>query len=124
MAVLDTNVIIEVARGNEELLDSILSIGSYFLITSITRFEIMIGMIGAPKLVKLDLIRSHCLPLDAKSADVSANIYKELKKSGREMSLRDLFISAICITNRHGLITLDSDFRTLEDFGHELTLID
>jgi hypothetical protein len=122
MAVLDTNVIIEIARGNKELLDSVLSADSYFLITSITRFEIMIG---APKLVELDLISSlDCLPFDEKSADISANIYKELKKSGREMSLRDLFIGAICITNRHGLITLDSDFKILEDFGLELTLID
>lgn len=122
MAVLDTNVIIEIARGNKELLDSVLSADSYFLITSITRFEIMIG---ATKLVELDLISSlDCLPFDEKSADISANIYKELKKSGREMSLRDLFIGAICITNRHGLITLDSDFKILEDFGLELTLID
>jgi len=70
MAVLDTNVIIEVARGNKELLDRVLSIDSYFLITSITRFEIMVG---APKLVELNLIGSlDCLPFDERSADVSA----------------------------------------------------
>jgi len=121
MAVLDTNVIIEIAGGNRKVLDEVLSADSQFYITSITRFEIMVG---APKLTELNLIDSlDCLNFDKDSADVSARIYKELKKKGKEMSLRDLFIGAICIRNSQKLITADSDFKVLRSFGLELMLI-
>jgi hypothetical protein len=121
MAVLDTNVIIEIARGNKKVLDNVLSIDSYFHITPIMIFEIKIG---APKLIELNLIDSlDCLHFDKKSAETSANIYKELKRRGKEISLRDLFIGAICISNKQKLISLDSDFKVLEDFGLELSLL-
>ena len=37
MAVLDTNVIIEIARGNREVLNTVLVENDYFYITSIVR---------------------------------------------------------------------------------------
>ncbi len=121
MAVLDTNVIIEIARGNRRVLDSVLSADRYFYITSITRFEILVG---APKLAELDLMNAlECLNFDSTSADLSAEIYRELRRRGREMSLRDLFIGAICIRNNQKLVTADSDFEILKDFGLELHLV-
>ncbi len=36
MAVLDTNVIIEIARGNRKVLNAVLAEDNYFYITSIT----------------------------------------------------------------------------------------
>ncbi len=37
-AVLDTNVIIEIARGNKDVLNAILKLDKTFYVTSITRF--------------------------------------------------------------------------------------
>ncbi len=39
------------------------------------------------------------------------------------MGLRDLFICSICPANDLPLITLDSDFKALEDFGLTVRLI-
>ncbi|ADC65712.1 PilT protein domain protein [Ferroglobus placidus DSM 10642] len=121
MAVLDTSVIIEIARGNRKALNAVLSEDNYFYITSITWFEIKVG---APKLAELNLVDSlECLSFDRKSADVAAEIYIKLKKDGKMVSLKDLFIGAICISNKEKLITMDSDFEILRDFGLEVVFI-
>jgi len=121
MAVLDTNIIIEVGKGNIKVLDRVLAIDNYFQITSLTRFEIMIG---APKFMELNLVDSlNCLNFDRRSADLAAKIHRTLKKEGIVMSLRDLFIGSICISSGEKLITMDSDFTVLENFGLETVLL-
>ncbi|MBO8182316.1 MAG: type II toxin-antitoxin system VapC family toxin [Archaeoglobus sp.] len=121
-AVLDTNVIIEVARGNESVLKRVLSVDNHFYITAVTKFEILIG---APKLKEMDLLDSfEKLPFDDKSAEVAAEIYKKGKDVGRMMSLRDLFIGSICIAHKLPLVTLDKDFEPLKKLGLNLVLIE
>ncbi len=121
MAVLDTNVIIKIARGNREVLNAVLAEDNYFYITSITWFEIKVG---APKLAELNLMSSlECLNFDRKSADLAAELYRKLKKDGRIISLKDLYIGAICLSNKEKLITMDSDFEVLRDFSLEVTFI-
>ncbi len=42
-AVLDTNIVMEIAAGNKEVLDKILSLDDEFYLTTISRFELFSG---------------------------------------------------------------------------------
>ncbi|ASJ08214.1 twitching motility protein PilT [Thermococcus siculi] len=119
-AVLDTNVIIEIAR-NEELLDAVLKLDNTFYVTSITRFELLVGLPRKEELIWLDSLIE--LPFDRKSAEVAAYLHKKLREKGKPMALRDLFIGAVSLANDLPLITLDGDFEALRDFGLRVELI-
>ncbi|AEH25539.1 type II toxin-antitoxin system VapC family toxin [Pyrococcus yayanosii] len=120
-AVLDTNVIIEVARGNETVLRDVLSIDSTFYITSVTKFEILIGIPRKKELLWFNILEE--LPFEGRAAEIAAYLHKKLKEMGNMLSLRDLFIAAICLVNDIPLVTLDEDFKILRDFGLEVHII-
>jgi tRNA(fMet)-specific endonuclease VapC len=119
-AVLDTNVIIEIAR-NEELLDKVLKLDNTFYITSITRFELLVGLPRKEELIWLDSLLE--LPFDRKSAEVAAYLHKKLREKGTPMGLRDLFIGAVSLANDLPLITLDGDFELLREFGLDVRFL-
>ncbi|WP_231845530.1 PIN domain-containing protein [Pyrococcus abyssi] len=73
-AILDMNVIMGIAHGNREIFGKVLNLDSTFYITSITKFEILIGF---PK--KDDLIWLNSL-INSKSAEIAAYLYKNSKK--------------------------------------------
>ncbi len=114
-------MIIEIARGNESIFKKVLSVDTYFYITTITSFEILVGV---PKLREMDLLNSfERLPLDDRAAEVAANIYGKIKKDGKMTGIRDLFIGSICIAHKLPLVTMDRDFERLRRFGLELVLV-
>ncbi len=65
----------------------------------------------------------ECLSFDRKSADLAAELYRKLKKDGRMINLKDLYIGATCLSNKEKLITMGSDFEVLGDFGLEVSII-
>lgn len=119
--ILDTRVIIEIAKGNKNVLDCVISLDKEFYITSITRFEILVGF---PKKIEILLINAlKTLDFDGKSADVAFFIYKELTKKGKTPNIKDLFIASVCIANHTPLVSLDRDFKMFKEFGLDLELI-
>ncbi len=120
-AVLDTNIVIEIAAGNKEVLDKVLSIDIEFYLTTISRFELFSGNLTDREKFWIDQLIS--LPLDDDSSELAAMLFKSLKKEGRTVSLRDLFIGAICMSNGLPLITLNTDFLALQYHGLELHLL-
>ncbi len=120
-AVLDTNVIIEIARDNKDVLNAVLEFDKTFYVTSITRFELLVGLPKKDELIWLGSLIE--LPFEGKSAEMAAYLYRKLKEKGTPMGLRDLFIGAVCLANDLPLITLDSDFEALRDFGLTVRLI-
>jgi hypothetical protein len=96
-------------------------VDTYFYITTITSFEILVGV---PKLREMDLLNSfERLPFDDRAAEVAANIYGKIKKDGKMVGIRDLFIGSICIAHKLPLATMDRDFERLRRFGLELVLV-
>ncbi|AFL95213.1 hypothetical protein containing PIN domain 18 [Thermococcus cleftensis] len=120
-AVLDTNVIIEIVRGNGEVLNRVTSLDSTFYITSITKFEILLGMPRKDELIWLEALIE--LPFDGKCAEMAAYLHRKLEEKGTPMSLRDLFIASTAIVNGLPIITLDSDFEVLKELGFEVHII-
>ena len=66
----------------------------------------------------------NSLPFDDSASAMAAYLFKELKRKGKPLSLRDLFIGAICISQGMRLITIDKDFRALKPYGLDLYLIE
>lgn len=115
-AVLDTNVIIEIARKKE-----LLELDNLFYMTSITRFELLVGFPKKDEIIWLySLIE---LPFDRRSEEVAAYLYKRLRSKGKPMGLRDLFIGVTALANDLPLITLDRDFEALRDFGLDVRFL-
>ncbi|MCS7103531.1 MAG: type II toxin-antitoxin system VapC family toxin [Candidatus Korarchaeum sp.] len=120
-SVLDTKVVIEIAAGNKRVLDEVLALDSTFCLTAITRFELLLGDLTDEERFWIGQLTS--LPFDDKASDVAAYLFKELRRQGKPLSLRDLFIGAICISQGMRLITMDRDLRVLEGHGLELHLV-
>ncbi len=120
-AVLDTNVIIEIARGNREVFEKATALDNTFYITAITKFEILVGTPRKDELIWLDALIE--LPFDGKCAEMASYLHKKLMKQGTPMSYRDLFIASIAIVNGLPIITLDSDFEALKDLDFEVHII-
>ncbi len=120
-AVLDTNVIIEIARGNREVFEKVTALDNTFYITAITKFEILVGTPRKDELIWLDALIE--LPFDGKCAEMASYLHKKLMKQGTPMSYRDLFIASIAIVNGLPIITLDSDFEALKDLDFEVHII-
>ena len=120
-AVLDTNVIIEIARDNEEVFEKVTTLDNTFYITSITKFEILVGMPKKDELVWLETLIE--LPFDGKCAEMAAYLHKKLLKKGTPMPFRDLLIASVAIANGLPIITLDSDFEVLKKLGFEVYII-
>ncbi|WP_297471223.1 type II toxin-antitoxin system VapC family toxin [Thermococcus sp.] len=120
-AVLDTNVIIEIARGNREVFEKVTALDNTFYITAITKFEILVGMPKKDELIWLETLIE--LPFDGKCAEMASYLHKKLMKQGTPMSFRDLFIASIAIVNGMPIITLDEDFKVLKELGFDVHVI-
>ena len=115
--ILDTSVIIAIARNNEKVINYLLENhkNTTFHITAITRFELKCGRTKDIEDLYINMLKT--LPFDDRATDVAAYIYRELSKRGKIPSVKDLFIASICIANNLTLITLDKDFEIFKEFG-------
>jgi len=114
-------VIIEIARGNREVFEKVITLDNTFYITAITKFEILVGTPRKDELIWLETLIE--LPFDGKCAEMASYLNKKLMKMGTPMSYRGLFIASIAIVNGLPIITLDEDFKVLKDLGFEVYII-
>jgi len=77
-AVLDTNVIIEIARGNREVFEKVITLDNTFYITAMTKFEILVGTPRKDGLIWLETLIE--LPFDGKCAEMASYLHKKLMK--------------------------------------------
>lgn len=123
MNVYDSSALIEILdktfKGEkiyEKLKDNIINI------TSITIHEILVGAKNSEEFLYLKQIIENCnvLNFDAKSAEVSSIIERQLTKEVKKIRDADLFIAAICIKNKATLVTCDKDFKKIKELNLEL----
>ncbi|MDV3103781.1 type II toxin-antitoxin system VapC family toxin [Thermococcus waiotapuensis] len=85
-----------------------------FYVTSITRFELLVGLPKKEELIWLNSLIE--LPFEGKSAEMAAYLHRKLREKGTPMGLRDPFIGAICLVNDLPLVALEGDFKALKEF--------
>lgn len=114
---LDTDIIIHLLSKDQHTRELIESLDADFFTVAINAFELWYGRKENESVFEL-LEWLDVLPLDEKSALTAADILRELKKTGTILDIKDLFIGAICITQRIELLTLNrKHFDRLQKFG-------
>ena len=113
---LDTDVSIEILKNTtkaSKLLD--LTKDSEVYITTISIFELLLRETNLDAIEKF-LLRTAVLDFSELSARKAAEIFKNLKRKGQLMPLRDLLIASIAIANNCTLATLNvKDFENIKD---------
>lgn len=120
---LDSDVVIELLKGNPKIVEIINSLPADFYLTTINIFEIWTGRIEneTEKIIGL-LSEFNILEFDKKSSLRAGDIRKKLKEKGELIDIRDVFIASICIQNNIELLTYNKKhFNRLEKFGLKLT---
>jgi len=118
---LDSDVLIDLALGKEEIINFIRQTEAELYTTSINIFEIWSERNEKQKNIE-NLIRGlRKLNFDEESALKAGEIRKTLKEKGEITDIRDIFIGAICIKNNLELITNNKKhFERIKQFGLKL----
>lgn len=120
MVLLDTNVCIEVLRGNEELAGHLARRDpSTLKLCSVVKAELSYGAcFSAQKAANLRAVEAFCtpfvsLPFDDACAQAYGVLRAELRQRGTQVGSNDLMIAAIALTHDLTLVTHDT-----REFGH------
>ena len=120
MYCVDTNIIIDILRGDEELALKLQNLShSKIYMTFITLCELYKGAYSYhDSAIKVSDIKNfvssfELLNFDEKTCDEFGKMYFELKKSGKTIGESDLFIASIVKVNNLTLITRDKDFKKI-----------
>ncbi|NOZ58456.1 MAG: type II toxin-antitoxin system VapC family toxin [Euryarchaeota archaeon] len=117
---IDSDVIISLLRGDKETKERLEEIEYDFSTTTINAFEILFGR-KSDEVYDLLGCFSRIYDFDYESAKVASDIMRDLKKRGKLLDMRDVFVASICITRKLPLLTYNTKhFIRLKDYGLEL----
>ncbi len=117
---LDSDLFIELLRGKNEAYDTIKSYDAEFYITSVNLFEIWYGK-KKTEPIEEALMWINIMAFDKEASIKAAEIMLALKKEGKLIEQRDIFIAAICIIRDLALLTYNNKhFQRMERFGLKL----
>jgi len=121
MYCLDTSVIIDIFRGNEEVIKEIEKIWTEeIFVTSISLCELYKGAYGHSNFKeKINLIEEFIknlkvLSLNSNSCKEFGNLSSELKKNGKEVNDFDIIIASIVKSNNLVLVSRDKHFKNFQ----------
>jgi predicted nucleic acid-binding protein len=118
MILCDTNILIEIYRGNNIVIQECTRIGQQNMaVSDVTRAELFFGARDKRELsaIRKDLNKLHILPIDADISNLAVNFVEQYTLSHR-LSLPDAIIAATAIYHNLPLYTLNiKDFRFIAD---------
>lgn len=104
---LDTDLCIEIIKGNHLVENFFEEFGTFeVFVSSVTVFELLLRETNLEE-VKTFVDSFNVLPFDESCAAKASDIFKGLKKKGKLVDFRDIFIAAGCIINNCKLATLN-----------------
>ena len=104
---LDTDICIEIIKEEENMgikLSEYVSDKVY--VSSVSVFELFLRSFNLHEIENF-MIDVEILDFDGVIAKKASEIYKDLRKEGKIVDFRDIFIAASCIINNCGLLTLN-----------------
>ncbi len=121
--ILDTSILIEIERGNKELLTQLKKLKEDYpnspRITFVSEFEFLLGINEKSIKNKEKAIRFlktlSSLQTTKSTATLLANLKLTYQKKGMLLPLADLLIAALVIENNSTLLTKDKDFEPIEE---------
>ena len=116
MILLDTNVLIEILKGNESTVNTVESLDETLAISSISAMELFFGAFDKAETRKLERFISlfHLLHIDESISAKAMTLVKTYAKS-HNLNIPDSLIAATALTNRCPLMTYNlRDFRFIK----------
>ena len=112
-ALIDTDILSMFLRGDKKVkskVEKYLAFYSTIHISILSYYEILSGLKYKNAHKQLESFLELCevvsiLPITKESSDKSANIYANLKQSGKIIDDVDILIAGICLENNFALIT-------------------
>ncbi|MDO8508865.1 MAG: type II toxin-antitoxin system VapC family toxin [Nanoarchaeota archaeon] len=119
---LDSDVIIELLRNNEQTKLTMSALDAEFYTTSINIFELWSGRKEKEENIIKDLLSwLNVKDLTKEVACKAGDIRIKLRKQGLDIEFRDIFIAAICIDNELELLTYNKKhFERMKQSGLKL----
>ena len=111
--VLDTNILIEILKGNQNIIDKLESFNSDFYISSITVMELYYGAFNKAELFKLKKFISifNVIEVNETISSISTELIFEYSKS-HNLAIPDSLIASTAISIESKLLTLNlKDFK-------------
>ena len=116
MILLDTNILIEILKGNEKTVQKVQSFSEELAISSISIMELYYGAINKTELNKLEKFTSlfQIVQLNEKISKTAVQLVKSYAKS-HTLDIPDSLIASTCLINDCQLFTYNvKDFRYIE----------
>jgi predicted nucleic acid-binding protein len=122
MLVFDTNILIDIEKGNKELKEQLLKQSLAYVgnpsITALTYAEFLFGYLSKRKEAieqALEILNLYDILHTTKaSAQLIAELQYSLEKKGTPLPLADVITAAIVLTHGATLVTRDNDFKKIE----------
>ena len=99
MSIIDTSLLIDVVSGGKSVHENIS----------------FITVIEYPMILEYEKFYGKIFYPDEKDFILALELQRKLRKVGRMKNASDLIIAAMCINNKEGLMTNDSDFDDIAD---------
>ncbi len=116
---LDSNIIIDILKNKENILEILNKTTGEFYTTTINIFEVLNGKKSEEAHLLLNSLKKEVF--DTESATIASNLFKKLKDRGNLIDARDLFIASICISKEMHLLTRNKNhFERLKKYGLKL----
>ena len=112
---LDTNIIVEFLRGNQ-LVINFLKQNTNYIVPAIVYGELIFGMENAKQFEKhtkqlQDFITNvQIIPIDSDTSKYYGKIKSQLRKSGKPIPDKDIWIASLSMQHNYTLITNDAHF--------------
>jgi predicted nucleic acid-binding protein len=120
--VLDTNILIEILKGNKTIIEKLESLNSEFQISSITVMELYYGALNKTELFQLKKFISlfHVVEVNENISSISTELIFQYAKS-HNLAIPDSLIASTAISVDSKLLTLNlKDFKYIDG----LSLVD
>lgn len=124
---IDTDILSYYLKGDIKVKGNVkkyLEVFNEIDISIITHYEIVGGLLAKDaksqlKVYTIFISQNNIVPLTSKSVEISAQLYGQLKRTGKIIDNIDLFIAGIAIENQMTLITNnESHFRRLTEISN------
>lgn len=116
MTFLDSSVIMEMLRGEEDVVTYVREQGEPYLTSTVCVFEVINGRLGSGS-TDVDAVRQdfggvRALDLTEPITLEAARLQDSLLADGERMAVRDLLVAATARSTGDHLVVADSDFET------------
>lgn len=114
--VLDTNILIEILKGNQIVLDKLENLNTVFCISSVTVMELYYGALDKVELFKIKKFTSlfEVFAINENISSIATELIFEYSKS-HNLAIPDSLIASTAINNSLKLYTLNlKDFRYID----------